>query len=84
MSCSRLAMACDASLEPVGELLDFGEPRLDGGKLLLAERHLRAASLELLEHPLRAGELIFGGLNLTDGIALPALHAIELVRAARP
>ena len=68
----------DVPVEPVGELLDFGQPRLDGRQLLLAERHLRAAPFELLEHRLGAGELILGRLDLADGVALPALDAIEL------
>ena len=78
ISCSRLGDRLDALLELVGELLDLDEPRFDGGQLLLAERHLRAALLELLEHLLGARQLILGRLNLADRVALPALDAIEL------
>ena len=68
----------DALVQLVGHLLDLREARLDGGQLLLAKRDLRPALLELLEHLLRACELVFRGLNLADRVALPALHAIEL------
>ena len=51
---------------------------LDRRQLLLAERDLRPALLELLEHLLGARQLIFRRLNLADGVALTALHAIEL------
>ena len=62
----------------VGELLDLGEPYFDRRELLLAERHLRAARLELLEHVLGAHELIFGRLDLARRVALTSLDAIEL------
>ncbi len=68
----------NALLELVGQLLDFDEPAFDRGQLLLAERDLCPALLQLLEHLLGARELIFRRLNLSDGVALPALDAIEL------
>src|SRR5258705_13363833 len=65
-------------LEVVGELLDLSEARLDAGEFFLAEGHLGAPLLEQFEHLLGARQLIFGRLDLTDRVALPALHAIEL------
>ena len=79
----------DALVQLVGDLLDVGEARLDGGQLLLAEGDLRPPLLELLEHLLGARELIFRRLNLADRVALPAVHAVELgqhlvLEAGRP
>ena len=71
-------------LEVVGQLLDFGEARLDAGQFFLAEGHLGATLLEQLEHLLGARQLIFGCLDLADRVALPALHAIELGEELRP
>ena len=51
---------------------------LEGGDLLLGERQLRAALLELLDHGLGALQLIFGRLGLADRVALAGLHARQL------
>ena len=78
ISCSRPAIAATLFSRSAGELLDLRQPRFDRRQLLLAERHLRSALLELLEHVFGARQLILGRLNLADRVALPALDAIEL------
>ena len=54
---------CSTRLGAAGQLV---EPLLEGGDLLLRERQLRAALLELLDHRLGALQLIFGGLGLAS------------------
>ena len=67
-----------ALFEIAGELLDLRQPCFDRRQLLVTERHLRSALLELLEHVLRPRQLILGRLHLAERLALPALDAIEL------
>ena len=50
----------------------------EGRDLLLGERQLRAALLELLDHRLGALQLILGGLGLRHRVALARLDAGQL------
>ena len=71
-------MAWRLLVELVGELFDLGEPRLDAASFFSPNATCARRRFELLEHLLGADELIFGRLNLADGVALSALHPIEL------
>ena len=66
-----------ASLQIVTRLLDFRQPSLDSRELALTDCDLRAPLLELFEHSLHPHKLIFAGLGLADGFALPTLHQVE-------
>ncbi len=65
-------------LDAFGGAGQVGEPAFEGGDLLLGERQLRAALLELLDHGLGALQLIFGGLGLRHRVALPCLDPRQL------
>ena len=65
-------------LDAFGGAGQIGEAAFERGDLLLRERELRAALLELLDHGLGALQLIFGGLGLRDRVALARLDAGQL------
>ena len=73
-----LGNGLDLLLDGLGAAGQLGQPLLEGGDLLLRERQLRAALLELLDHGLGALQLIFGGLGLRHRVALLRLHARQL------
>ena len=78
MSCSRLAMAWMFLSSPSASCLISASRVSTAASFFSPKATCARRSSSCLNILFGAGELILGGLNLADGVALPALHAIEL------